>query len=195
MQIGGLAKRATKAAAYELVVDIKTGRRVPGPEEIDSLLLYFAPPHPKRAKTDLQWVAKAAAGVHNARPELRYVYVRDGVAVATDGHRAHRAPTTLADGWYDPRTYARVVFDGKYPDLDSVTPDRAACQTIAVSDLERGTTDIKTVYLRVSGGVAVDERYLLDALNSSTDGAVHYTEDTMAGDSEYGDWVIAGLRV
>jgi hypothetical protein len=203
MKISRYTEKATRAEAYSLIVDMKMGRRKLSQEDIDSLLLYFAPSLPKNAKTVEQWVAKAAANAKEPRDYLRYLYVKDGVIMASDGNRAHRGETTLADGYYCPRTLARVDYDGVFPDLDRVYPDCGQMEPIDIAELERGATYYektgKTLaYLSAPGGVAVNERYLADATNNQETGTIY--NDTqfkrlMAGSNEFGEWVIMGLRV
>lgn len=203
MRITRDAKKATKAEAYALIVDMKTGRRELYPEDIDALLLYFAPALPKKAKTVEQWVAKAAADAKEGREYLRYLYVKDGIVMASDGHRAHRGKTTLGDGYYCPRTFASVDFDGAFPDLNRMYPDRKRLAEFDVAELDRGaTTNEKTsktlTYRRVPDGTAVNEAYLVDALNGREEGTIYNDSGAaqkMAGDSEFGEWVIMGMRV
>ncbi|AAQ96571.1 hypothetical protein [Vibrio phage VP16C] len=54
-----------------------------------------------------QWVGLAAAKEHEPRG-LHLLRVESGMAYASDGHRAHWAPTYFADGYYDPRTLQPV---------------------------------------------------------------------------------------
>lgn len=203
MRISRDAKKATKAEAYALIVDMKTGRRELYPEDIDALLLYFAPAIPKKAKTVEQWVAKAAADPKEIREPLRYLYVKSGVVMASDGHRAHRGKTTLADGYYCPRTFAPVGFDGIFPDINREYPDRKRMADFAVGALDKGAimnekTSKTLTYCRVPDGTAVNEAYLVDALNGREDGIIYHDPEAarnMAGDSEFGEWVIMGMRV
>lgn len=203
MRISRDAKKATKAEAYALVVDMKTGRRVLSPDDIDALLLYFAPTLPKKAKTVEQWVAKAAADPKEGREYLRHLYVKDGVIMASDGHRAHRGKSTLADGYYCPRTFATVDFDGAFPDLNRVYPDRKRLEEFNVAELDKGAimgekTSKTLPYRRVPDSAAVNEAYLVDALNGREDGVIYYdaqASQNMAGDCEFGEWVISGMRV
>lgn len=189
MRISRDAKKATKAEAYALIVDMKTRRRELYPEDIDALLLYFAPALPKKAKTVEQRAAKAAADAKESREYLRYLHVKDGVVMASDGHRAHRGKTTLGDGYYCPRTFAPVDFDGVFPDLNRVYPDRKRLAEFDVAELDNGKTSKTLTYRRVPDGTAVNEAYLVDALNGRE------ASRNMAGDSEFGEWVIMGMRV
>lgn len=203
MRISRNAKKARKAEAYALVVSMKTGRHEMNPDDIDSLLLYFAPALPKKAKTVEQWVAKAAANQKEHREYLRYLYVKEGVIMASDGQRAHRGKTTLADGYYCPHTLIPVDFDYRYPDFNRVYPDRKRLEEFEVTDLDRGAILDKrisrtTPYRRVPDAVAVREAHLVDALNGREDGVIYYdphSPQTMTGDSDFGEWVLAGVRL
>lgn len=166
----------------------------------DALLLYFAPALPKKARTVEQWVAKAAADAKEGREYLRHLYVKDGVVMASDGHRGK---TTLDDGYYCPRTFAPVDFDGVFPDLNRVYPDRKRLAEFDVAELDKGAimnekTSKTLTYRRVPDGTAVNEAYLADALNGREDGIIYHDPEAarnMAGDSEFGEWVIMGMRV
>lgn len=202
MQMHQSATRATRAEAYALIVDLKIKRRELDPEDLDSLLLYFAPPLPKKARTVEQWVAKAVASGKEARAYLRYLFVKDGIIMASDGHRAHRGKTSLADGFYCPKTFAPVDFDGVFPDLDRVYPIRSKLGVFEVNTLVKGAvlkekTGKTLAYRQISNGAAVDEAYLADALNGREDGVIRCDDEgrCMVGDSEFGEWVVMGMRV
>lgn len=64
---------ATKKEAYELITALKLGAEL-SEAEIDSLLLYFCPAHPKKVKTPMEWVAKAAA-INDVRKHLLYIFM------------------------------------------------------------------------------------------------------------------------
>src|SRR5207249_3049761 len=74
------------------------GRRTLTPRRALELMLNPPPPEevlplPGETKlthlSDNEWLALAAA-TEGHRPVLRGVYVEDGVAISTDGHRKHR---------------------------------------------------------------------------------------------------------
>jgi len=91
-------------------------------DDVEAIYKYFLPALPKIAKTNFEWVAKAAAKNH-VREAMNYVHVANGVAEATDGHRLHRAPVDLPDGFYDPK--GEMPVDGEhlsFPDTTRIWP-------------------------------------------------------------------------
>lgn len=203
-------KKPSRSEAYTLVLDMKTGRRELQDRDVDALLRFFAPPLPKRAKTAEQWVAKAAGGwreVREVRKQLQYIMVENGVAYASDGRRAHRCKTTWADGYYDPKTFLPVGFNGVPVDIARVFPDRRqrfkdfSIEALEYGALARKEGDARPLeYVRVPDSVAVARGYFEDAVNGAETGPVFYADgplraQTMVGDGEFGDWVIMGLRV
>lgn len=200
-----VGKKPSRAEAYALVMDMKTGRRELEDYDVDALLRFFAHALPKRAKTAEQWLAKATAGPGQPRMSLRYIRVDDGVAYASDGHRAHRCKTTLGDGYYDPKTMLPVDLNEVPADIKRVFPSRHDFKESTIEALEAGASpclekDARPLeYVRVPDSVAVARGYFLDAVNSAETGPVFYAEGGSAskivGDSEFGDWVVMGLRV
>lgn len=192
-------KKPSLTSAYQLILDMKTGRRELDDYDIDALLRFFAPALPKRAKTPEQWVAKAAAGPKEQREALQYARVEDGVMYASNGHRAHRCKTAKADGFYCPKTLLPVDFHGRAIDISRVFPSRTGLIPVPSETLESGAIPDKgrlTEYLRVPGGVAVNRVYFEDATNGAPPEEIFYSYATMMfGDSEFGDWVIQGLRL
>lgn len=88
---------------------------------------YFMPGKPtaKKATTDpWAWLA-LAINPKDVREYLQFIYVRAGVATATDGHRLHQVQIDAPDGYYCPRTFDRVhALDwAHYPDVARVIPD------------------------------------------------------------------------
>lgn len=63
-------------------------------DTLTELYRFFLPAPAKKAKTLLEWVAKARS-TDSFHPHLHHIYADDGLAVATDRHRLHMAP---ADG-------------------------------------------------------------------------------------------------
>lgn len=196
-----VGKKPSRSEAYALILDLKTGRRELTDGDVDALIRFFAPTLPKKAKSAEQWVAKAAADQYEKREYLQYVYVENGRAYASNGHRAHRCKTALADGYYDPATLLPVDFDKPYPNIKAVFPDRNRCEESAFEKLEFGALPLgeKKVrpleYMRVPDSTAVARRYIMDAMNGAESGPVFYARGVMAGDSEFGDWVIMELRL
>jgi hypothetical protein len=185
------------------MLDLKQGRPL-APDQIDSLLRYFAPALPKRAKTAEQWVAKAV-NPNDGRDYLRYVYVSNGVACGSDGHRVHRCRTTWPDGYYDPKTQLLVDFKPGgvgFPEVDRFFYREGKGPVCSLEDLETGGLAIGPgkrkgliEYNRVPEGVAVKRKYLMDATNGAETGEVCDYGSRMHGTGEFGDWVIQEVRV
>lgn len=126
-----------KTEAEDLIVALAA--RVPGEvNDLAKLLALLKPPTvvPKTAEA---WVAKAAAK-KDVRKYLQWVYVNDGVMVATDGHRLHLAPSRLAPGYYDPKSMVRMFgidtaeaeHPGKFPDYRRIIP---TCNTLPLANV------------------------------------------------------------
>ncbi|MAL49644.1 MAG: hypothetical protein CMH18_07785 [Methylophaga sp.] len=201
-----VGKKPSRAEAYALVLDMKTGRRPLEDYDVDALLRFFAPALPKRAKIAEQWVAKAAADQYELRKPLQYIRVENGIAYASNGHRAHRCKTTWADGYYDPKTFLPVDSDERPIDIKRVFPDRRHCEEFTIEALEYGALPCKEKdarpleYVRVPKSVAVARGYFEEAVNGAETGPVFYASapahaQKMVGDTEFGDWVIMAMRV
>ena len=107
-------------------------------EDMAKLYAYFLPRPPARAKTPMQWVAKAVAGKDDARHYLRYLYSDGTHLVATDGHRLHGIPTDLSAGFYD-TALNPITVEAGYPDWRRVLPEENRSMDVAIDDLR---TDI-----------------------------------------------------
>lgn len=114
INLDNTAVKASKAEAFAILLELKHGGTITQ-KQIDSMLLHFAPKTNEKAKTALEWVAKAAA-LKDQRIYLNYVCVTKGVAYASNGHVAHRADVSVADGYYCPKTLLRV--DYNIPPID-----------------------------------------------------------------------------
>lgn len=194
------AKKATRKAAYEMAIKLKQGE-VLSDNELDSLLLYFAPSAPKVAKTAIEWVAKAVA-TNDIRYYLNFIRVQDGFAYGTDGHRIHRAASDLPTGFYCPKTFAPVDVDGTYPRVEQVmTRLKDTVNTQAtLGDLTKGVSDKKPYMLHGGLDVAVSTSYITSALNSSDDSSVIEYEPynsgyRIHGSNEHGVFVVMPMRV
>lgn len=199
------AKKAKRAEAYELMVDLKTKRRELTEEDIDSLLLYFAPSVPKTAKTSEEWCAKAVAGDKEMRVYLRYLRVDNGRMVGCDGVRLHVAKTDKEDGFYCPKTFARVEGDlGRYPDVDRILSTRKDdAGSVPVSDLvpvlARPKNGKPIKGLAVLDGAGFNERFLLDAVNNDTSEEVCIAPGLGGGyqafgHNRFGEWLVMPMR-
>lgn len=101
-------KRASKSEAFDIVRDaLLTGDAMTS-NQLQALLLYFAPPVPARPKTPEQWVARAA-GTKDTRPWVNYLHSDGQHLYGTDDHRVHRCPTELPAGVYCPKTMLPVT--------------------------------------------------------------------------------------
>lgn len=179
------SKKEAYAAAAALLS--KQGEGV----DLDRLLLYFAPPKPRKCSTPEEWVARAAA-VKDVREYLRYLYVAaDGWAVATDGARMHWARTTWAPGWYDPRTLKRVEEpQGRYVDWQRVIPP---AHSVQAAEGEWAIVPAGAhVAVRLPSGMAVMQHYFLDAEPS---GEIGVFGGGITGNSQWGQFVIIRVRL
>lgn len=170
----------------------------PTKEELQRLILHFAPSVPSKPKTPEQWVARAV-GIKDVRTYINYLY-SDGVRlVATDGSRAHWCPTTLAQGYYEPRTLLPVALEDKYPDIDRVIPKESTRPVVLSGDTLTGAK-VQVVSLKLSrttlvapfGTILFNTKYINDA--ALTVLRVSAQHDTALGESEFGGCVIMPLR-
>lgn len=194
------ARKANKKAAYDMAVKLKKGETL-NTTELDSLLLYFAPSLPKKATSAMQWVAKAAA-VNEERKYLNYVRVQNGTAYASDGGRIHIAKTDLPEGWYCPLTLASVSPDLHAPDYLRVTKRMANAATThaTLGELTKGVEGKSPYLLHPVLDTAVNENYLLDALNTQDANAAFEYEEYNAsyrlhGSHDFGDFIVMPMRV
>lgn len=153
-----MIKAYSKKEAYEAVRALRDGK--PERVDLDRLVHFFAPTRTRNVKSVEQWVA-LAVGVRDVRTPLNYLYVKDGTAWGTDGHRAHWGATELADGYYDPRTLDPAPFSDPYPDvaratswIDKDSPEVAAGEHKVIGP---GLSTINY------GGTHIDAKYVADA--------------------------------
>lgn len=174
--------------------------------ELDSLINYFAPPLPTKAKDVFGWVAKAAA-VSDIRECLQFVYVKDGNIVATDGARIHRGKTELPDGYYDPKT--RLILSsmdrlGKYPDIERLfnRKDQAVKYEHPLDEIPTKIIDLKNKtnarVKTINGSVNVDEKYFLaaelESLSVYTPEQGSNEMSMVFGHNRFGEYIIATIR-
>jgi hypothetical protein len=115
-----LPKRPNKELAMEYLREIYEDH----PDKVFQLAAlynYFMPASPAKAKTDFRWVARSV-GDNDARSGMNYVWVEGGVMVACNGHTLHQAPSTLAPGYYHPKTGEPCNCDYVYPAPPRVVP-------------------------------------------------------------------------
>lgn len=209
IEISKDAKKAKKSQAFEFVRQLKQGEKLTD-AQLDALLLYFAPAAPKKAKTAIEWVAKAAAA-QDVRKYLCYVWVSpDGVAYGTDGHCLHAAEVDLNEypsGYYCPKTLAAVTdLDAKYPDCERVFGAAKGASNECVMSIP--LEDIPRAFFNKTHCVQLFDRYgnvaqLTTALNgdASLDVELHSREGFKGaklydwrGNSEFGRWVVTEVR-
>lgn len=166
---------------------------------LESLLMHFtAPPARRPAQSAAEWVARAVA-VRDVRKYLEYMWVSpEGIAYGTDGHRAHFAHVEgFAPGFYDPKTLKPVEVSGRYPDVNRLMPQVWPDHSVPVSTLSRrvllGVEDHKAIYEH--GGAGVLQSYLNDAVNHAPDASVGIYPGVWAGVSEYGSFLVMGVRL
>lgn len=89
------------------------------------LYSFFIPPIPSKSKTIEAWIAKAKQS-KDSRSYLNYIYVKDGLIMACDGHRAHLSPTDIQDGFYDTALTKidREDHENYYPDIIGIIPEK-----------------------------------------------------------------------
>jgi len=170
--------------------------------QIESLLKYFLPASPAVPKTPEQWCAKAVAGKNDVRYYLRYLYSDGSRLVGTDGHRMHLTSTDWAEGFYCPKTGARVDIDAKYPDIGHVLNfERPNLQTVVMADLETKLLPPPTiggkkavVAIKIAEGLWVQEQYLKQAV-CNEDAATLRCGDTVHGESKFGEFIIMPVKV
>lgn len=161
--------------------------------EIDSLINYFAPSVPATPKTAFQWVARAVA-IDDVRFYLKYVYVNEGVMVATDGARLHFANTSLADGFYDAKTGFPVTVDARYPEWRRIIPKREGM--IAHTEDQDWATILvpkTSIWAAKIGEVHINKVYLDAAIARPNE--IFEGLGVVSGDNEFGSFVIQGIRV
>lgn len=189
-------RKITKRAAFEMIKNaIEANEGLEG-ATLAELLPFFAPAVPAKAKTATQWVQKAL-GVNSTRIWMDYLHAHDGYLYATDGHRAHRAPTDMADGYYHPTT----LLPAPYIDTHLVSPVVEVFN--ATTPTDAATFADATVYqvtdklqeLRFDTlPVGVNQRYLLAATNGDTTAKINYGERKFMGTSEFGEYLIMGME-
>jgi hypothetical protein len=120
-------KKPTKKQALEMIQDLglsNTIREEVSPEietekhYIQELLRYFSPTISQRnPKSPMEWISKAVAGKEDQRHYLQFIFVKEGVAYASNGCCIAWIDTDLEGGFYDPLTLEKVELDYSYPDI------------------------------------------------------------------------------
>ena len=197
--ISDKAEKINKKQAFELIENLKCGEAITA-DQIDSLLLYFAPPIPKKPKTAFDWVARAVAK-KDVRYYLEFIRVQNGKMYGTDGHRMHIAQTDLPEGWYCPKTKAKVECDAKGPDYDRVSGFRSnESKAVKLGDFETHVGKKLTSLYNEEHNVAFNATYLLEAL-AATDDSTPFVLDPMnkhlraVGENQFGTFIVMPTRL
>lgn len=199
------AVKASKKEAYTLIQNLHEGKALTT-GETESLLLYFAPPMPKKAKTAMEWLAKAAA-VQDVREYLCYVYVTaEGIGYATDGHIACRSKLDgMPEGYYCPKTLAKVTdMAVKYPNVERVfTTYEEPQYTVECSAIETVVAWSKDNITAYEHGDSYVNKALLDRARNGENGQLNMyaiasgagvISHRWVGTTEFGDYIVMGLR-
>jgi hypothetical protein len=139
----------SRSASLDVAERLSLGEQVTQ-EELDGLVNYLGQLRVKTAKPKdaWRWAGLAALVKYQSleRDCLRYVQVKDGTALVSDGHRAHLAQTDRADGVYTVQGEPENFF-GKLIDIRAVLPKRL--------DQERTTVLIDSLPIHRSHGQTV----------------------------------------
>ena len=189
----------SRAEAFAAIAAMRDGETLT-PYQLDRLWLYFAPAIPAKPKTPFQWAGHAIAGLKDKRPSLRYVNVVDGVIYASDGHRLHYAPTTLGDGFYEPKTGTLdTSVDARPPDFQRVIADALqdrrpveVYETIPAGDTTTTWARFRFIDDK-KYALTVDADYLKRAQNGNA-GPLYANKTQLSGEGPLGSWVIMHIR-
>jgi len=184
------AKKPTKADAHLIIQDLIQSNALSLRDAV-ALYTYFRPPIPKKAKTDMDWVAKAI-GKGDVRAYLNYLYSTGDRIAATDGHRLHIIKNP-DEKKYPEGSYLDVSgvvvsdvedFGFKYPNIDRVIPPEDNQEEVDTQEVEqvmaRHNPDSKLAEavtllplpVEINGmrQVACSTKYFLDATNQLEEG-------------------------
>lgn len=198
------AKKPSKKIALEMIRGL---REQYDNECLDDLILFFSDRQKGIAKTAEQWVCRAVA-TKDIRHYLNYMYVEDGQAYGTDGHRAHTAPTSLADGYYAPASLEPVDMDATFPNVQQVLKiqgTRAVCTSINDLDLVDMEYNGKLItrFHHKESDLLVSNKYIKDAVNGdnsaelslyTTSTRTNITNNSWYGESKFGRFVVMGVN-
>ena len=208
-------EKLSRADAFSVILKMKTENTPPTGKGLDALLNYFAPAVPKKAKSVMQWVGKACSP-KDVREMCRYIHVKNGEAIATDGSRMHWGATDLPDGQYDPKTLLKMESEmdqRMVPDFERVKKIHASetynfylgHASHHMTTSRTGKPSQHTILGKNGDAGAVNTRYLNDATNG--DNTLLVTVDAngdllnkyaptngCSGESEFGSFRIMGMR-
>lgn len=123
-----LRKAEAMKACFALAAAAEAGELTGLPDSVDAdtlkrLAVTFAPSPPAKPKDAFDFVRRAVS-TDEARYNLTYVRATGSEIMATDAHRLHRAPSDLPEGFYCPKTGAKVDDDVEFPGIEKVwTPE------------------------------------------------------------------------
>lgn len=196
-------KKLTKQQAFDLIKD-NTGLNE---EDKTQLMRFFLPPVPKSTKDVMSWLGRIV-DQKDVRVYLRYIYVSDGRACATNGHVLLWTKTDLADGFYCPKLHTQVEVEVglRYPDIEPVisAQSKGKRRTLALADLAMKQVNSKLATLTGDqhipnkpnkNGVceSYDKRYI-DWATNGEDVALDIYDVAARGKCSHGEFIIMGLR-
>ena len=206
-------EKFTKAEAFNEILKLKESAEFPGHNVLDKLLNYFAAPVPKKPKSAEQWVGKAC-NPKDIREMCHYIHVKNGEALATDGHRMHWGDTDLPDGFYDPKTLLpvdRSIHDFASHDFNRVkkinTNKTCSFNLLFADNIIESDNKGKPKQVTILGEAgAINTKYLNDATNGDNKTPVIIDADWKvvdglaptngcSGKSEFGNFRIMGMRL
>jgi len=191
--------KPNKNAAFDILIKIKkiirqdTEMGVIGESDLDSLINYFTPTIPKIPKTAEQWVAKAC-GTKDVRYYLNYLYVENGVAYGTDGHRMHWCDTKFDDGFYDPKTLLPTECDGKYPDVSRFMLDKNTLGELLTANLSEVSEIFRDLHCYNLNNHYFQQKYINDALSGFKSINYYNKDDRIYSQSKFGQFVMISMR-
>lgn len=133
------------------------------PDAAAKLYAFFMPAPSKKPKNVFDWVWLAVA-VRDVRCYLNYAYSDGEFLHGTDGWRVHRAPTDLAQGFYD-AAGNHIESHWRYPDISRViipADDQAQLVDVAAYPVE--VVGQHTAY-RLPSGALVQKAFIDDAVS------------------------------
>lgn len=166
--------------------------------DISSLILYFMAKPPKPVNDTMKWLSNACATAYNeVRTVLKHIYIEQGKAYASDGHRLHCIDTDLSDGFYDPKTFEPVEIDCKPYRFSEQFAERAGeKKCFDQSGFKRVVLADKISLLNEDMEVCVNEKYLLQAMNGyhTDEITLEVGANLIRGRSEHGEWIVMLTR-
>jgi hypothetical protein len=135
-------------------------------EQLRAIITRLQPKTSSKKLNGFKWVALAVCK-KEIRQYLNYVYVEDGVAIATDCHRIHATPTILEDGYYCPKSGMKVDDQGKFPPWKRVIPSNTTLEDIEFIEIPALKKDSMHP-INTNLGVMFCEKYVKDAQRNAS---------------------------